>query len=208
MVDGGGTDRAVVTDADTDIAKVFATAWNSINNDQALAADFWPCCRVLVDAALLAAQETNLTALSIGPFRLAVSGDNRPVIDFVEVLFPSVIASTATGQAVPGAVSGVLTAACTTFVKLYRQGTVFGRSEIDRLRWDVLMAVRSDNAHAVQPSTEMVIAAFADRPETRRSSSAVHDAVNWLLGTTRTHRYGPREPLLVQLDNGGLLATV
>jgi hypothetical protein len=197
-----------MADAGTDVAEVFATKWNSINEDRALAVDFWPCCRILADAELLDAQETSLTAVSIGPFRLAVPNDNRPLVDFVEVLFPSVIASAATGQAVPGAVSGVLSAACTTFVKLYRQGTVFGRSERDRLRWDVLMTVRDDSARTVQPSRETIVAVVADQTNTARSESAVRDAVDWLLGAARTHGDVPRSPLLVQQADGGLFATV
>ncbi|MFC4858681.1 hypothetical protein [Actinophytocola glycyrrhizae] len=186
-------------DTGTDVAAMFATAWNAVNDDRATAVDFWPCCRVLADANLLVAQETNLTAVSIGPFRFAASGDNRPIIDFVEVLVPSLIASAATGQAVSGAVSGVLTAACATFVKLCRQGVCFGRSETDRLRWAVLMMVRNANIHDVRPSEEAVVREFADRA----TGTAVPDAIGWLLGTARG-----RPPLLIRQDDGGLLATV
>lgn len=201
MYGGDGNVRPTV-DAGTDIASTFAETWNSVNADKAIAADFWPCCRVLADAQLLAAQETNLAAVSIGPFRLAVPTESSPVVDFVEVLFPSTVASTATGQVVQGAVAGVLTAACTVFVKLYRKGTVFGRSEDDRLRWDVLMTVRNDNARTVRPPRQAVVEALARYPDTR-----VHDAINWLLGTdTSDHR--PRSPLLTQHDDGGLIATV
>lgn len=195
-------------DADEDIAAAFAVAWNSVDNDHAVAADFWPCCRVLADAGLLAAQETSLTAVSIGPFRLALPNANRPVLDFVEVLFPAVIASAATNHALPGAVSGVLSSACVTFVKLYREGTVFGRGETDRLRWDVLIAVRNDNAGAVRPSRQTIIAALADQSETARSGSAVRDAIDWLMGAVDMPGHGLRSPLLVRQADGGLLATV
>ena len=189
-------------DAGTDIAATFAETWNSVNADKAIAADFWPCCRVLAGAQLLAAQETKLTAVSIGPFRLAVPKEDSPVVDFVEVLFPSTVASAATGQVVQGAVAGVLTAACTVFVKLYRKGTVFGRGEDDRLRWDVLMTVRNDNARTIRPSRQAVVETLARYPDTR-----VHDAMDWLLGVD-TSENGPRSPLLTQHDDGGLLTTV
>jgi hypothetical protein len=190
-----------------DVAEAFATAWNATGEDHALAVDFWPCCRVLADAGLLDAQETSLTVASIGPFHLAVSDDNRPVVDFVEVLFPAVIAGAAAGRGVAGAVSGVLTAACTTFVTLYRRGTVFGRSERDRLRWDVLTAVRHDNARTVFPSQETLVAAVADRTDPARTDAAVLDAIEWLAGT-RTSGAVPRSPLLVRQADGGLFATV
>lgn len=194
-------DHVVEVGDEEDVAAVFATAWNARHTDQAQPADFWPCCRIMAEAGLLVPDETNLTAVSIGPFRLAVPKDNRPVVDFVEVLFPSVAASAAMGQPVTGAVSGVLTAACTTFVKLYRQGTVFGRSARDRLRWNVLMAVRDDNARAVDPSTEVVVATVRERSGTTPpTDTAVRDAIDWLLGS--------QPPLLVRLDDGGLRTTV
>lgn len=202
MMYGGDGDVRPTVDADTDIAATFAETWNSVKVDKAIAADFWPCCRILADAQLLAAQETNLAAVSIGPFRLAVPKESSSVVDFVEVLFPSTVASVATGEVVQGAVAGVLTAACTVFVTLYRKGTIFSRSEDDRLRWDVLMTVRNENARTVRPSTQAVVEALARYPATR-----VHDAIDWLLGTG-TSDQGPRSPLLTQHDDGGLLTTV
>lgn len=202
MTSGGDGKSRPAVDAGADIAETFAKAWNSVNDDRALAVDFWPCCRVLADAQLLVAQETSLAAVSIGPFRLAMPKENQPVVDFVEVLFPSTIASAATGQVVQGAVAGVLTAACTVFVKLYRQGTVFGRSPDDRLRWEVLMTVRNDNSRAVHPSRKAVVAALTDHPDSR-----VQDAIDWLLGSGE-HDRGSRSPLLTRHDDGGLLAMV
>ena len=188
-----------MSDTDPDIAAIFATEWNSVSHDHATAADFWPCCRVLAEAGLLVAQETNLTAVSIGPFHYAASDDNRPVIDFVEVLVPSVIASVATGQALSGTVSGVLTAACTVFVKLCRQGVFFGRSETDRLRWDVLIMVRNANSQNYRPSEDAVAAQFVHHP----SRDAVPDAIRWLHATT-----SGRPPLLTRQIDGGLVALV
>ncbi|HEX4702599.1 MAG TPA: hypothetical protein VH352_10770 [Pseudonocardiaceae bacterium] len=209
MTFDGNNETTPITGS-TDIATTFAAAWNSINNDRAVSADFWPCCRVLADARLLAPQEARLSAIAIGPFRLAVPIENKPVLDFVEVLFPSVIAGAAAGHAAPSAVAGVLSAACLTFVKLYRRGTVFGRGETDRLRWDVLIMVRNHNAAAVRPSSLAVIAALADQPDTPmvRSTSAVRDAIDWLLGIVDTPDHRSQSPLLVQQDDGGLLAAV
>jgi hypothetical protein len=191
-----------------DVATLFADHWNRIHGDHLVAAEFWPCCRVLAEADLLAPQETQLTALSIGPFRLAVSKDNQPVIDFIEVLFPAVVVSSVTGQGVTGAVSGVLTAACTVFVKLYRQGTVFGRGDDDRLRWEVLMAVRAANDQNVRPSQDAVVAVFTRRSHEPSSESEVNDAIAWLLGTDDARRPRPPSPLLTRLDDGGLRTTV
>lgn len=196
-------------DPDADVADIFAATWNSVNDGDAVAADFWPCCRVLAQAGLLVAQETNLSAVSIGPFHLALPQENHALVDFVEVLFPSVIAGVAYGHPLPGAVSGVLSGACATFVKLGRQGTVFGRAEPDRVRWAVLMTVSEANGRQARPTSQQVIDALAEDGSAVWPSASVQQALDWLTGA-ETGAIGrrPHAPLIVREADGGLVARI
>lgn len=151
----------IMVNVTDDVAEQFASYWNLLRDDDALPADFWPCCRILEDDGLVIAPEERLAAISVGPFKIAVQRPDNPVRDFIEILFPSVVASIPAGETVTGAVSGALSAACTCFVKLLQHGVVFGRSEPDQLRWNVLLFIRRMNAIGIWPTRDDVASAFS-----------------------------------------------
>ena len=80
-----------MADAGPDVASQLAAAWNRVRaaDGQAEPVDIWPCCQILAAAGLLQGQERDLSAIELGPFRIAVTGRGNATRDFVEVLFPA-----------------------------------------------------------------------------------------------------------------------
>lgn len=168
----------------SDVAYEMATAWNRIckNTELADELDVWPCCQILAAAGVVIGQEEALAAIEIGPFRIAVAPSEHATRDFIEVLFPAAVASLPTGQPLMGAVSGALSAACLTFLKLLERSITFGRSNVDVQRWTVLMHIKNCNTNGICPTTCDAIDAVAYLTEWDIRPNAAEAAIEWLLG--------------------------
>jgi hypothetical protein len=194
-----------------DVALQMAASWNQIqgNSDLAQAIDVWPCCQILAQAGVIVGQERDLAAMELGPFRIAVTSSASATRDFIEVLFPAVVASLPTGQPLMGAVSGMLSAACLTFVKLLERTIVFGRSTVDLERWTVLMYIKSCNETGVSPTICEVMHSVARRTQWEIRPKAVEMSIAWLTENGDNRGQKSRSQL-VQLDmaTGGLESLV
>lgn len=200
-----------MADAGPDVASQLAAAWNRARavDGQAEPADVWPCCQILAAAGLLQGQERDLAAIELGPFRIAITGRANATRDFVEVLFPSAVAALPTGQPLMGAVSGALSAACLTFIKLLERTIVFGRSEADRQRWVVLMHIKICNSCGMLPTICDVIDLVTRASQWDIRPNAVESSIAWLLGTGDREPPGPRAQLVrLNSANGGLESLV
>jgi len=200
-----------VADAGLDVASQLAAAWNRVRaaDGQAEPVDIWPCCQILAAAGLLQGQERDLSAIELGPFRIAVTGRANATRDFVEVLFPAAVAALPTGQPLMGAVSGALSAACLTFIKLLERTVVFGRSDADRQRWVVLMHIKNCNSHGELPTICEVIDLVTRASQWDIRPNAVESSIAWLLGNGGRDTSEPRAQL-VRLNsvNGSLESLV
>jgi hypothetical protein len=200
-----------VADAVSDVASQLATVWNRARaaDGQAQAVDVWPCCQILAAAGLLQGQERDLAAIEIGPFRIAVTGRANATRDFIEVLFPAAVSALPAGQPLMGALSGALSAACLTFIKLLERSIVFGRSEADRQRWIVLIHIKNCNAHGVFPTICDVIDLVTRASKWDIRPSAVESSIAWLMGNGDKGMSGRRAQLVrLSSANGGLESLV
>jgi len=189
-----------------DIAEFLAIAWNNAQKDrreEAEAIDFWPICRLLADEGLLDTKEDQLATVRIGPFRFAQTRYAEATRDFVEVLLPATITGMAGGQPLHAAIGGILAAAGNTFVQLLRRGILFGKDPVDRLRWLVLIHVKTENLKGVFPSHEQVVLRFeSTHPD-------VAEVLNWLTTASATSLLGHQKLSLIKTRyNGGLEALV
>jgi hypothetical protein len=200
-----------VANAVPDVASQLAAAWNRFRavDGEAEPVDVWPCCQILAEAGVLRGQERDLAAIELGPFRIAVTSRANATRDFVEVLFPAAVAALPTGQPLLGAVSGALSAACLTFIKLLERTVVFGRSETDRQRWIVLMHIKNCNASGVSPTMCNVIDLAARSSQWDIRPNAVESSIRWLLGNAGTASSAQRMQLVrLNSTNGGLESLV
>lgn len=200
-----------MADGIADVASQLAAAWNRARaaDGQAAPVDVWPCCQILAAAGLLHGQERDLAAIELGPFRIAVTGRANATRDFIEVLFPAAVAALPTGQPLMGAVTGSLSAACLTFIKLLERTIVFGRSEVDRQRWIVLMHIKNCNAYCMFPTICDVTDLVTRASQWDIRPNAVESSIAWLVGNGDGERSGRREQL-VRLNSatGGLESLV
>jgi hypothetical protein len=199
-----------VANAVPDVALQLATAWNRdrSRDGRAEPVDIWPCCQILASAGLLQGQDRDLAAIELGPFRVAVTNQASATRDFIEVLFPAAVAALPTGQLLPGAVSGALSAACLTFIKLLERTIVFGRSEIDRQRWIVLMHIKNCNASGVFPTVCEVIDLATRASHWDVRANDVESSLSWLTGEGGAERARPRTPLVRRNRTGGGLESL
>jgi hypothetical protein len=166
-----------------DLASVFAAAWNRERgqHEQADPVDMWPCCQILVESGLVVGQDEDLAAISIGPFRLALTRPDHQIRDFIEVLFPSTIAALPAGEPLTAAISSLLSAACLTFVKLADRGVFFGRSHEDEQRWTVLMHIINCNSNGSYPIICDVVTDVSTTTRWQIRPREVETAIDWLI---------------------------
>jgi hypothetical protein len=142
----------------------------------------WPCCQILAESGLVVGQQEELSAVSLGPFKVATARNEAPVRDFVEALFPAAVAALPSSTPLASATTGTLTAACLLFVKLLDRGVIFTRRPEDRLRWAVLMDIAGRSRVHAHPTSKDVVSNGALRTQTGASAAEVRAAIDWLVG--------------------------
>jgi hypothetical protein len=156
----------------------------------------WPCCQILAESGFVVGQQEDLSAVPLGPFKIAAARNEAAVRDFVEALFPAAVASLPSSTPMASAVTGGLTAVCLMFVKLIDRGVIFTRSPEDKLRWAVLMEIAARN-HQDPPLTLRGLTKNAVLAAQNGTSAAdVRKAVDWLLDRgliARSHESGGLE---------------
>ncbi len=168
--------------AEDDVAAALAASWNQARGtDVATPVDMWPCCQILAESGFLVGQQEDLSAISLGPFKIATARNEAAVKDFVEALFPAAVASLPSSTPVASAVTGGLTAVCLMFVKLMDRGVVFTRSPEDKLRWAVLMNIAGRNRENARPTLHDLTSNAALAAQADTSAADVRKAVDWLL---------------------------
>ena len=184
-------------DTEGDVAAAMAASWNQGHGiATATPVDMWPCCQILAESGFVVGQQEDLSAISLGPFKIAAARNEAAVRDFVEALFPAAVAALPSSTPLASAVTGGLTAVCLIFVKLIDRGVIFTRSPEDRLRWAVLMEIAARN-HDDPPATLKGLtgnAVLAAQDGT--SAGDVREAVHWLLDRgliARSHKSGGLE---------------
>jgi hypothetical protein len=166
-----------------DIAEAMAQSWNAMYGVSSMAEpiDMWPCCNILAQSGVIVGQQEDLSAISMGPFKVAIPRNRGIVRDFVEVLFPATVAALPASQPLTAAVSGSLSAACLVFVKLLDRGVIFGRSPADTERWNILMFVTNCNSSNFYPTICEVINEVALITHWEIRPSAADVALKWLI---------------------------
>lgn len=169
---------------DGDVAAAMAASWNQAHGIvAATAVDMWPCCQVLVESSLVVGQQEDLSAISLGPFKIAAARNEAAVRDFVEALFPAAVASLPSSTPVASAVTGGLTAACLIFVKLIDRGVIFTRSPEDRLRWAVLMEIVARNHEGLRLTPHGLTKNAGLTVKEGATAADVRTAVEWRSAT-------------------------
>ncbi|MGH9955689.1 MAG: hypothetical protein ACREBC_01005 [Pyrinomonadaceae bacterium] len=182
-----------------------AADWNRRRESQelAVAEDFWPFCGFLQEEGLLVGSDERLTTARIGPFRVAHTRYENITRDFVEVLLPATFAGMVDGRLIHGALSGVLTAAGNTFIQLLRRSVSFGPGSEDRLRWIVLIYVKTENGRSRFPTSEQLVQHFSSQHEN------IGEVIEWLTGPNARPFVGDSSIYLLRTrDDGGLEALV
>ena len=187
---------------DDDIAEGLAAAWQAAGGGAVSAEVFVPFCELLCDAGLALGDESLLGARRLGPFRIANTPYRGAVEDFLKTLIPATMVGAAAGTPIGGALTGMLTGACRCFIELLRRGVVLRDTPDDRMRWEVLMYVRGQNARGVYPSLEDITVTLGGDSETDRA--AVVDALAWLCSAHPLPEKGASSPLVVARLGGGL----
>lgn len=169
-------------DTEGDVAAAMAASWNQGHGvATATPADMWPCCQILAESGLVVGQQEDLSAISLGPFKIAAARNEAAVKDFVEALFPAAVASLPSSTPLASSVTGGLTAVCLIFVKLIDRGVIFTRGPQDRLRWAVLMEIAARN-HKDSPLTlHGLTKTTVHTAQDGTSAADVREAVDWLL---------------------------
>lgn len=188
-----------------DVAESLAADWNRRSESQELvvAEDFWPLCGLLQEEGLLVGSDERLATVRLGPFRVAHTEYENPTRDFVEVLVPTTLAGMADGRLIHGVLSGALVAAGHTFIQLLRRGVSFGRGSEDKMRWIVLLYVKTENARSHFPVREQIVQQFSAQYQN------VDVVVEWLIGPNAKPFMGDSPiALLCARDDGGLEALV
>jgi hypothetical protein len=159
-----------------------AASWNQEHGIAAATpVDMWPCCRILAESGFVVGQQEDLSAISLGPFKVAAARNEAAVKDFVEALFPAAVASLPSSTPLASAVTGGLTAVCLIFVKLIDRGVIFTRSPEDRLRWAVLMEIAARNHGDPPPTLHGPTKNAVLTAQDGASDADVRKAVDWLL---------------------------
>jgi hypothetical protein len=67
-----------------------AASWNQEHGiATATPVDMWPCCQILAEWGFVVGQQEDLSAVALGPFKIAAARNDAAVRDFVEALFPA-----------------------------------------------------------------------------------------------------------------------
>jgi hypothetical protein len=188
-----------------DLAESLAADWNrrSGARELAVAEDFWPLCGLLQEEGLLIGSDERLATVKIGPFRVAHTRYENATRDFVEVLVPTTLAGMADGHLIHGTLSGALVAAGNTFIQLLRRGVSFSRRPEDKLRWTILLHVKTENDRSLFPTREQIVQQFS------APCQNINEIVEWLIGpNARTFMGDNLIALLRPRDDGGLEALV
>jgi len=162
----------------------------------------WDACTVLAEAGVLVADEEHLGALRRGPFRIAATRYEHQVLDFVDVLFPTGVVAAATGRPGLGALTAGARLVCKVFTDVLRRGVVFGRDDVSRLRFAVLLAV--DAAKAPMTVHEVTRSLVAQGLIVE--SDAVVDALTWL--TSAPSVSGADQELLAEEADGSYVSRI
>lgn len=188
-----------------DVAESLAANWNrrSESPELAIAEDFWPLCGLLQEEGLLVGSDERLATIRIGPFRVAHTRYENATMDFIEVLVPTTLAGVADGRLIHGVLSGALVAAGNTFIQLLRRGVSFSRRSEDKMRWIVLLYIKSENTRLHSPTREQIVQHFSLQYQN------VGEVVEWLIGPNAKPFTGDSPIALLRArDDGGLEALV
>ena len=179
-----------------DVAAAMAASWNQDRGiDTATPVDMWPCCQILAESGFVVGQQEDLSAIPLGPFKIAAARNEGAVKDFVEALFPAAVASLPSSTPLASGVTGGLTAVCLIFVKLIDRGVVFTRTPEDRLRWAVLMEIAARTREGSPPSF-LSLSTNAVLTQNGASPAEMRKTVDWLLDRgliARSHKSGRLE---------------
>jgi hypothetical protein len=138
--------------------QIFADTWNSTDSPQKCAPEhFWPFCRMLSNAGILAGNEQDVAALEIGPFKIvkAYEDDERVLRILFETL-PAIIdvfSGNATLERFVAEVLPVLSEITTHVVQKSARIT-------DPLEWWILTKIRMLNKNGVYPNDDELFSAY------------------------------------------------
>jgi hypothetical protein len=109
----------------------------------------------------------------------------------------------ADGRLIHGTLAGALLAVGSTFIQLLRRGVSFTGGSEDKMRWLVLLYVKSENARSHFPTCEQIVEQFSTQYQN------LDEAIEWLIGSNAKPFIGDSPIALLRArDDGGLEALV
>lgn len=177
-----------------------AAAWNRASATHLDVSAFWPVCRDLRAAGLCLANDEDLAAIEIGPFRLASPAVTADIDLVVDILVPAAATHAITGAGGPEAlVIGTLTG----IVKVFCRAVRSTRMIRDPLAWQVLCYVKSANGQYLAPSLDDIsVALLEPRLPLGERESRLAAALRLL----EEPDPGAGEPLLRRSAEGGFIS--
>ncbi len=137
------------------IDSYLSEVWNKTNiSEKRLEENFWDVCRVLEGAGFLISDDAAVSAVSVGPFKIASTLDVQRkdlLVFFLETIVPAIF-SKASGVPFEQVYSLYLLPAANLFISL-TSGCYWIK---DMLQWDVLMYIREKNRRGIYPTLDEI----------------------------------------------------
>lgn len=137
---------------DYNIDKYLSECWNSNSNEKIFPEDFWDYCRILEKNGILKPNETAISAISIGPFKMVSNLDvsNKEFFSFfIETIIPIQIANN-NNLSFNEVYSLFLIPVLHIFLNLL-SGSHF---ITDELQWEIILYIKQKNSEKHFPNFE------------------------------------------------------
>lgn len=135
---------------DNNIDQYLSNYWNKNSIDFIYPENFWDYCRQLEDKGLLDSNNTAISAVSIGPFKIAsnLEVSNKEFLTFfIETVVPAVFANCNNMQFTE-AYSLFLLPALHIFLNLFSNSCFIK----DQLQWEILLYIKQKNSENISPN--------------------------------------------------------
>lgn len=133
------------------IDSYLSKVWNETNiSEKVLEENFWDVCRVFEGAGFLISDDAAVSAISVGPFKIASTMEIQKkdlLMYFLETMVPAIF-SKANGLPFEQVYSLYLLPAANLFISLTNSCYCIK----DSLQWDMLMYIREKNRHGIYPT--------------------------------------------------------
>lgn len=128
-----------------------SVTWNKTNvSEQIIEENLWDFCRLFEEKGLLVGDDASISAISIGPFRIASTVELKKkdmLVNFLEITVPAIF-SKVNALTFEQAYSLYLLPIALLFINLSEQCCFIK----DTLQWEVLMFIKRQNQNNIYPT--------------------------------------------------------